>query len=213
MGCITKTDKTLKMKIVLSIALVASLCAGASISPQSQVSRPVQSQIQPTANSHWGDWGQESFCPDNTWAKGFKLKVEPDQGDILDDSSLNGVQLSCFNRQDVFQNTASSTVGEQGDWKSEQFCGQQGAFINGARFRSKAPSVSLDETAGNNVDFKCTNGQTLSGDGLYWGDWSTWVTCPSGTAVCGIKTKVDPYGGTLKDDTGLNEILLDCCRL
>ena len=70
---------------------------------------------------------------------GFKLKVEPDRGDLLDDSSLNAVELQCFTRQGQFQGTAASSIGEQGDWKSEQFCGVN-HFINAARFRSKAVS-------------------------------------------------------------------------
>ena len=70
---------------------------------------------------------------------GFKLKVEPDRGDLLDDSSLNAVELQCFNAQGQFKGTAASSIGEQGDWKSEQYCGVN-AFINGARFRSKAVS-------------------------------------------------------------------------
>ena len=61
--------------------------------------------------------------------------------------------------------------------------------MTGVRFRSKDPSASLDETAGNNIDASCDNGQTLYGNGLYWGEWSDWVYCPANTAICGIKTR------------------------
>jgi len=137
--------------------------------------------------------------------------VEPDQGDLKDDSSLNAVQLECFNSHDQYVGSAASLVGEKGDWKSDQYCGSQ-SFINGVRFRSERSSIAiLDKTAGNNIDVTCDNGQILYGDGLYWGDWSGWVYCPADTVVCGLQTRVQPYGGTLIDDTGLNEIILDCC--
>ena len=72
------------------------------------------------------------------------MKVEPDQGDLKDDSSLNAVELACFNSHDQFIGSAASLVGEKGDWKSEQFCGTQ-SFINGVRFRSKEVS-DIEET-------------------------------------------------------------------
>ena len=34
-----------------------------------------QVEIQPAALSHWGDWGDKTFCPDNSWAQGFQLKA------------------------------------------------------------------------------------------------------------------------------------------
>ena len=51
------------------------------------------------------------------------------------------------------------------------------------------PSASLDETAANNVDMYCGDGTNLPGGGMHWGDWTYAVSCPAGTAVCGIKTK------------------------
>ena len=127
---------------LISPVLLASSCSAASIEhlSDSKTSRPVYQQIIPTANSHKGDWGPEAFCPDNTWARGFKLKVEPDQGDLKDDSSLNAVQLECFNSHDQYVGSAASLVGEKGDWKSDQYCGSE-SFINGVRFRSKGVSI------------------------------------------------------------------------
>ncbi len=50
---------------------------GASISfKQSRVvvtryDRDYMSEITPSANTHWGDWGEVDFCPEGSFAKGF----------------------------------------------------------------------------------------------------------------------------------------------
>ena len=59
----------------------------------------------------------------------------------------------------------------------------------------KANTKSLDETAANNIDMHCINKNTLSGNGMFWGEWTDWKYCPTGTAVCGMKTKgYKPFG-------------------
>ena len=92
------------------------------------------------AHSHWGSWGTAMFCPDNSWAAGFGLKVEFDQGSILDDSALNGVVLKCYdaagNNVDGF-NSVTSTVGGLGSWVSNIYCSGSNNFITGVRLRSE----------------------------------------------------------------------------
>ena len=66
----------------------------------------------------------------------------------------------------------------------------------------KANTKSLDETAANNIDMHCINKNTLSGNGMFWGEWTDWKYCPTGTAVCGLKTK-----GQLKDYSEMNNFL------
>lgn len=39
-----------------------------------------------------------------------------------------------------------------------------------------------------------------------WGD-----ACPTGMAVCGIRTKVQEEQGPIGDDTALNDIVMACC--
>jgi len=170
-------------------------------------------QIQPVANSHWGEWGPESFCPDNSWAQGFKLKVESDQGDFGDDTALNGVKLLCYDSAGAFVGEAASAYEQFGSWQAALYCSSRQSFLTGIRLRSKDPSASLDETAANNVDMYCGDGTNLPGGGMHWGEWTYAVSCPAATAVCGIKTKVQPYAGGLVDDTALNEVILMCCDL
>lgn len=52
------------------------------------------------SNTNWGDWGPEQFCPEGTFAKGFRLKVQRWQGGEVsggygDDTSLNTIELIC----------------------------------------------------------------------------------------------------------------------
>ena len=95
-------------------------------------------ELKPEAYSHWGDWGPAEFCPEGSWALGVQLKVEFDQGDIVDDSCLNAVQLKCFNKQNNYTGGVTSYVGGYGDWMSAQYCDFGGSyFLTGIRLRSE----------------------------------------------------------------------------
>ena len=102
---------------------------------------PHQVQIQPVANSHWGEWGPESFCPDNSWAQGFKLKVESDQGDFGDDTALNGVKLLCYDSAGAFVGEAASAYEQFGSWQAALYCSSRQSFLTGIRLRSKDVSA------------------------------------------------------------------------
>lgn len=51
-------------------------------------------QIQPQTETSWGLWGAEDMCPGGTYAHGFGLKIEEDQG-VWDDTALNAIELQC----------------------------------------------------------------------------------------------------------------------
>ena len=98
----------------------------------------VQKELVPVAHSHWGNWGSPSFCPENTWAAGFGLKVEFDQGSVVDDSALNGVRLLCYDGNGTqYVSQISSSVGGLGSWGSNIFCFGNNNFLNGIRLRSE----------------------------------------------------------------------------
>merc|ERR1711971_991618 len=208
---------------------VTACCYAASVKNDGNPNRPYRVEIQPSALSHWGDWGDKSFCPDNSWAQGYQLKVESDQGGLDDDTALDGVRLECFDSKGVYTGSVESTpqYTHSGEWMSKLYC-TSNSFLDGIRLRSeegyykknrmyiesdKANTRSLDETAANNIDMHCINKNTLSGNGMFWGEWTDWKYCPTGTAVCGLKTKVQEYSGSFTDDTALNEIILYCCDL
>ena len=97
-----------------------------------------QKELKPVAHSHWGSWGSASFCPEQSWAAGFGLKVEFDQGSVLDDSALNAVKLLCYDGNGTqYVSSVSSSVGGLGNWGSNLFCSGNKNFLNGIRLRSE----------------------------------------------------------------------------
>ena len=67
-----------------------------------------------------------------------------------------------------------------------------------------------DDTAANDVEFKCRNGEVISStNGGKLGDWGAWSpTCSTG--FCGIQTKVELLLGADADDTALNDVRFMC---
>ena len=107
-----------------------------------------------------------------------------------------------------------STVGKLGNWGERLNCSRSGAFLKAARFKSedKQPG-DTDDTAGNSLNMKCTDDEIREGVGGPQGRWSEWVFCPPNTAICGIKTKVEPYKLELsRDNTALNKVTFYCCN-
>ena len=78
-------------------------------------------------------------------------------------------------------------------------CRPKGKFFNGFY------------VAATNYNFRCRGlifksaTHQIDGDGHNWGTRSAWTECPSGTAICGIKTKVEPFQKGGGDDTGLDQ--------
>ena len=71
------------------------------------------------------------------------------------------------------------------------------------------PGVSSDNTASNNVEMRCSNGQVLSVTASSWGSWSTWVDCPPGKAITGVHVQIQENQNTA-DDTSVNQINFKC---
>ena len=47
--------------------------------------------------------------------------------------------------------------------------------------------------------------------GLGFGSWHSWVDCPAGKYVCGMRQRVEPSQGSDADDTAVNDIDIRCC--
>jgi len=134
-------------------------------------------------------------------------------------------------------------------WKSTQSCASP-AFLTesrylseyfhdvtvtaaGAEFESSCePGVvcrdittsSSDPVGGMNVDMRCSDGTSLTGDGVQQSDlplvggvqtssWSTWTTCPPNYAICGIKTKIHMGELDKISNLGQTELMFHCCQL
>ena len=69
---------------------------------------------------------------------------------------------------------------------------------------------SGDDTAANNIKFRCTSNPILEGDGTGWGEYGGWSKeCRNG-GICGIETKMEKRQGK-GDDTALNDVRFLCC--
>ncbi len=69
---------------------------------------------------------------------------------------------------------------------------------------------TTDNTAVNNIRFKCANDREISSVGNtngYWGDYSE--ACPEG--ICGMETRVRESGGIAIDNTAMNDVRFTCC--
>lgn len=99
--------------------------------------------------------------------------------------------------------------GRWGAWSEPLWC-PGGGFLVAFSLRVEAPRTPGDNTAANNVRFRCSDGTELERPGLAWGDFGEWSKpCPKG--VCGLQTKVEQPRG-LRDDTALNDVRFFCCR-
>ncbi len=154
----------------------------------------------------WGDWDTWDFCPQGTFAKGIAARVESTQGNG-DDTALNGVHLVCSDRAGTSESSLVS-LGTWGTWGSTQTCSE---FLVGAELKVEAPQGNGDDTAANDIRGLCSDGQVKSStNGGPWGSWQGMRQCPVGTAICGMRGRVElPQGNG--DDTGLNGLEVACC--
>jgi hypothetical protein len=172
----------------------------------------VNTTITPS-EGFWGNWGQcFEWCHSGSYALFAKLKSETPRGSG-DDTGLNAIELTCISSSTgVETNKLYSLQGGWGAWQGRnEDCGNQP--IIGAKMMVEPKQGGGDDTAANRVAFKCLNGAWIYPDSYTaWGSWSEAKECPAGSAVCGMRTRVEPSQGS-GDDTALNGMELACCRL
>ncbi|XP_045597700.2 vitelline membrane outer layer protein 1 homolog [Procambarus clarkii] len=166
------------------------------------------STISSANGGPWGDWGEASFCPRNSYATGFDIKVERPVSDG-DDTALNGIRFYCRSGLTGLEvATISSSVQKWGDWTGKYQC--RNGRLNAFRLRVESHQGSGDDTAADSLDMRCETGEELTGGGNSWGTWGSWQTCPSGQVICGLQTRVEKEQGK-GDDTALNDVTIYCC--
>ena len=85
-----------------------------------------------------------------------------------------------------------------------------GSYPVAFQLRVSPNGNTTDNTAVNNIRFRCSNGREINSvgnTGGYWGDYSG--DCVDG--ICGIETRVRPDGGVAVDNTALNDVRFTCC--
>ncbi|CAM4664091.1 unnamed protein product [Leuciscus chuanchicus] len=94
-----------------------------------------------------------------------------------------------------------------GKWGLTQWCKTSG-YLTAFMLRVESPQGSGDDTAANNIKFKCSGGAVLEGGSTTWGDWGEWSPMCEGKGICGIQTRIEEPQG-LGDDTALNDVVAD----
>ncbi len=169
----------------------------------------------------WGDWGKVEHCPEGEKATGFSLKTEREQGKG-DDTALNAIALICTSGSRITSaqgpwvlnwNLCSTSFHCEfpdfrwGNWGGRFVC-QSGSYITSCQLRVEPPQGSGDDTSANDLNCKCSNGETLNGDGTSWGNWNAWSS-PCRNGIMAIQTRVEKSQGR-GDDTALNDVQFTC---
>jgi hypothetical protein len=163
----------------------------------------------------WGAWAELAKCPQGSWANSLATRVQPHQGFFVDDSGLNAVRMQCGNAAitQQQQDTIESHPGNRGVWSSFASC-PAGLYTVGLQQQVEPKQgYGADDTAANGLKALCSDGKTelYNNNSIGFGAWSAWVTCPAGSAVCGFRVKVEQ--GRAIDNTGMNDIQAECCKL
>uniref|UniRef100_A0A3P9N8S5 Vitelline membrane outer layer 1 homolog n=2 Tax=Poecilia reticulata TaxID=8081 RepID=A0A3P9N8S5_POERE len=173
-------------------------------------SRQYSSVLTVNNGERFGDWTWPEMCPDNFFAVGFSVRVETDQYGG-DDTALNGIRLICSQDESrSFLYYVESHTGHTGEWSHPQYC--PGGVLTSFQIRVEPRQGLLgDDTAVNNIKFRCSSNPTLEAPGMQWGDYGYWSEDCTNGGICGIETKMEEYQWAL-DDSSLNDVRLFCCN-
>ncbi|KAG2465288.1 VMO1 protein, partial [Polypterus senegalus] len=153
--------------------------------------RQYYSTINVTNGGEFGKWTWSEICPEDFYAIGYSLRVEAYQVGG-DDTALNGIRLYCSRLNDrSILYTVESHTGLFGDWTQTLWC--PSGVLKSFQLRVEPYQGILDDTAANNIKFRCSSSPVLEGFGQTFGDYGKWSDeCKEG-GICGIETKQEPY--------------------
>ncbi|XP_061443594.1 vitelline membrane outer layer protein 1 homolog [Rhineura floridana] len=171
------------------------------------------STISVVNGGRWGDWTWSDFCPEKSYASGFSVKVHDFGGFVSDDTSLNGIRLYCSSgHNSSIMYTIESSSGEYGYWSGIRWCPQD-SVLRSFQLKVESDQGALkDDTAVNNIKFRCSNGVVLEESGGRFGEYGGWSNVCVKGGICGIQTRQEPYRPWVTDNTGMNDVRFFCCE-
>ncbi|XP_078524506.1 vitelline membrane outer layer protein 1 homolog [Lissotriton helveticus] len=190
------------------LALLFLILGGGKVQSDRMVNREYKSILTVPNGGRWGEWQKPEMCPEGYFAYGFSLKVQKPQGKLRDDTALNGIRLHCSQDSSAKKiQDVQSGAGRLGSWTTPVWCPR--GFLTAFSLRVESSQGIGDDTAANNIKFRCTEGHVVEGQGLSWGNYGPWSDNCS-KAICGLETQMESERG-LSDDTGLNDVRFYCC--
>ncbi|KAI9553233.1 vitelline membrane outer layer protein I-like protein [Daphnia sinensis] len=118
---------------------------------------------------------------------------------------LNGIAFKCSSSNI----SITSSVGPWGNYGRDFICPSRDTYITQCQLRVESRQGAGDDTAANNLNCKCSNNDTLNGDGTEWGIWMAWSQ-PCSNGICGLQTRVERSQGS-GDDTVINDVIFLGC--
>ncbi|CAF0737227.1 unnamed protein product [Brachionus calyciflorus] len=98
----------------------------------------------------FGTWGTSKFCSNNQKLTGFKLRYQSSLLGLSDDSAANSIVMYCEDKSAL----TPSLEGYEGSWYGAYYC-TEGRAICGLSVQYESSNGIFDDTALNNVIFKC----------------------------------------------------------
>uniref|UniRef100_A0A8C4R2K4 Vitelline membrane outer layer protein 1 homolog n=1 Tax=Eptatretus burgeri TaxID=7764 RepID=A0A8C4R2K4_EPTBU len=95
-----------------------------------------------------------------------------------------------------------------GCWTQPQWC--PSGYLLAFRMQVESSQGAGDDTSANTIDFRCTDGSMLMGQGSNFGTYGSWSNDCGGKAICGMRTKIEEWTSA-GDDTALNDVQFYCC--
>jgi len=169
--------------------------------------------ITPHALTNFGKWGGWNDCPNGTYARAMKMKIQPKQGSKVDDNAMTAVRVMCSNGKELIDSREgkinSNNFLKRDHWRKYQTTPDA---IYGVSLRSEEFQGTGDDTAANGLRFRDRNLREFAIGYGFWGHWSHWVDCPEGMVVTGFATMMmDQH--SKKDNSALNQIKFRCSKV
>lgn len=174
-------------------------------------------ELPPSEARPWGDWGFEDYCMEGQYVNEFWIKLESCCDSGNDDTAMNSIMMNCndLSTTEVKQVKEHEINSIQGPWGTD--LGKKrclNGYMTGFKLYSdKWEGSWTDDIAASNLKMGCEDGNDLDAGGISeWGSWSSYQQCPSGSAICGLQTRVYPKTKG-EDNVALCDVKMFCCYL